>query len=191
MHRKTLLNLNCLSRNQLHWNSNDNPPTHGREVKTPPSASAALIQVLFNLGESKSYGQPALDAGMPKMAQRMCKVGTADKPHLPGVQATLHLSQDGCIIAMWKGQLALVVSALVVNPRGTDLWAWLLKSHHFYANNIPAYHAAHSLQMPQTYPWMGTVDTPHICDRVAPPMAGHLRELSAQLGLAVVSGRVK
>ena len=94
-------------------------------------------------------------------------------------------------MAMGKTQLPLVVSALAVNPRGTNLWAWLLKSHRFYLNYFPAYHAAHSLHMPKTFPWMGTVDAPGISDHVAPPAAGRLREVSAQLGLAIVSGRVK
>jgi len=182
---------NCLSRNQLHRRSNEKPHTQGREVKTPLPTSAALIQVLFAAGESKSYGQPALDSGMLTVARRICKAGTADIPHLPGLQATLHLSQGGCILAMEKTQLPLVVSALAVNPRGTNLWAWLLKSHRFYLNYFPAYHAAHSLHMPKTFPWMGTVDAPGISDHVAPPAAGRLREVSAQLGLAIVSGRVK
>ena len=105
-----------------------------------------------------------------------------------GSFANLHYGRGGLVLTLEKTPLPLLVSALALEPGGSDLWHWLMASYEFFRANVPGYRTANPPVEPEVTPWLASLDLP-VLDGTSVTADGRgLRELAGELGVGLAFG---
>lgn len=149
------------------------------------AASPALTHILLNSGESRCYLHPAPNRRALRSTRALVRRGGVVISRSLGTYATLHHGRGGLVLTLGRNSLPLTVSALAIDPSGSDLWEWLMISHKFFRANVPGYRIGQIPERPQATPWMATVELPYMASHVSPKTAERLHGLAGELGVAL------
>jgi hypothetical protein len=105
-----------------------------------------------------------------------------------GTYATLHYGRGGLVLTLGKDALPLIVSALALDPGGSDLWDWVMTSYEFFRANVPGYQTVNPPVEPEVTPWLASLDLPVLDGTMLPRTAEGLRELAGELGVGLAFG---
>jgi hypothetical protein len=154
----------------------------------PEAASIAvssLTHILLNSGESRCYLNEGVSRRTMAITDDLMRRGGVVISRSLGTYATLHHGRGGLVLTLGRNSLPLTVSALAIDPSGSDLWEWLMISHKFFRANVPGYRIGQIPERPQATPRMATVELPYMASHVSPKTAERLHGLAGELGVAL------
>jgi hypothetical protein len=155
---------------------------------TALAASPMLTHILLNSGESRCYLPKVSDRCALRLTRTLIRRGGVVISRPLGTYATLHHGRGGLVLTLEKDALPLIVSALALDPGGSDLWRWLVTSYEFFRANVPGYQTANPPMEPEATPWLATLDLPSMAVHVSPQMAERLRKFAGEVGMALTFG---
>ena len=152
------------------------------------AASPSLTHFRLNSGESRRYVNEVTSWRTLRFTRALVRRGAVAISRPLGTYATLHHGRGGLVVALGKDALPLIVSALALDPGGSDLWDWVMISYNFFKETVPGYRTDRAPERPRATPWMATLDLPHAAAHLSPRMAEGLRRFAGELGMALAFG---